>query len=43
MLFGGGKTPAGGRLAGTPDEARGRLNHLRKAALSTVGRAPVLF
>ena len=33
------QTPAGGRLAGRPDEARRRLNHLRQAVGSTVGEA----
>jgi hypothetical protein len=33
------QTPAGGRVAGSPDEARGRLHHLQKSAGSTVGEA----
>ena len=37
MLFGDRQTPAGGRLARRPYEARRRLNHLREFAGSTVG------
>ena len=33
------KTPAGGRVARRPHEARGRFNHLRKSACSAVGEA----